>query len=395
MIYSSPQVYSFGKKKTRETIFSPSKINKNSLGPGEYNIERPNSAYCFSFSKNPRMKKIKDTTPGPGEYAYNDYGLFGKNTPSYTMSKSKRISEFAEKVDKINGINNNFVGPGFYDVDNNNYSQKNRNNNSSIFKSNQKRIPNIKNDNPGPGEYYVDKYYNNNNKNGNFGRKKKETIFDLAIKNNKDKIGPGYYDNNNNNISNINNNNNNKSNFSKEKKFFSFKNTNPGVGSYNINNNNNKNSIKFSSVERKDIFNVEKNSNAFVGPGAYYSMENDHNHIQGGVFSKEEKMKMKDNKFPGVGEYNYNNSENNNNGIAFNKSKKESIFNVKNDEEIGPGMYDNNNKESTIAYSFSNLERFVNKNNGVPGPGYYKIPCSIHHVPDFADKNINEEFKYV
>ena len=388
MIYSSPQVYSFGKKKDRETIFSPSKLNKNSLGPGEYNISRPNSAFHYSFSKNPRMKNIKNITPGPGEYAYNDYGLFGKNTPSYTMSKTKRITEFAEKVDKINGISNNFVGPGFYDVDNNNIS-KNTKNNSSIFKSNQKRIPNIKNDNPGPGEYYVDKYYNNNkNKNGNFGRKKKETIFDLAIKNNKDKIGPGYYDNNN----NINTNNN-KSNFSKEKKFFSFKNTNPGVGTYNINKINNNNSVKFGSVERKDVFNVEKNSNAFLGPGAYNSMDN--SHIKGGVFSKEEKMKMKDNKIPGVGEYNYNNNENNNNGIAFNKSKKESIFNVKNDDDVGPGMYDNINNNSNVAYTFSNLERFVEKNNGVPGPGYYKIPCSIHHVPDFADKNIKDEFKYV
>ena len=91
--------------------------------------------------------------------------------------------------------------------------------------------------------------------------------------------------------------------------------------------------------------------------------------------------------------------------FSFGKSERfPNMYKFKeNDSKDKNDLFVDGNFDISDKQSFLKTQNFMGsgpkgnnvKYNGVPGPGYYKIPCSIHHVPEFADKNINEEFKYV
>ena len=64
----------------------------------------------------------------------------------------------------------------------------------------------------------------------------------------------------------------------------------------------------------------------------------------------------------------------------------------------GPGTYNSNlsNKQSAPRYGFGSSQRAnLAKKTLSPGPGGYKIPCTIGNLPSFAMPGGKEEFKYV
>jgi hypothetical protein len=60
----------------------------------------------------------------------------------------------------------------------------------------------------------------------------------------------------------------------------------------------------------------------------------------------------------------------------------------------GPGAY-SPIIPSSKCVAFSRAGRKGLKPNGVPGPGYYRIPVRIADVPRYLVANQREEFKYV
>ena len=117
MIYSSPHVYSFGKRTQGTDAYFINKNNK--LGPGQYNIKTENGnkqtpqQYSFGKSKTPKYTVIKQITPGPGDYNNDNVNSFGKHFPQYTISKSNRQSLFDISNHKPT---TNDIGPGYYNT---------------------------------------------------------------------------------------------------------------------------------------------------------------------------------------------------------------------------------------------------------------------------------------
>jgi hypothetical protein len=62
-----------------------------------------------------------------------------------------------------------------------------------------------------------------------------------------------------------------------------------------------------------------------------------------------------------------------------------------------PGAYDAhfNNKLSSPKFGFGSSTRAAAKALLVPGPGAYKINCSIGDVPAYAMPNRSAEYKYI
>ena len=70
----------------------------------------------------------------------------------------------------------------------------------------------------------------------------------------------------------------------------------------------------------------------------------------------------------------------------------------------GPGDYDkkmlydgrdyNISGQYSIHYSISKGEA-KDHDDGIPGPGHYKVPCKFADVPKYLMPNQSEEFKYV
>ena len=59
----------------------------------------------------------------------------------------------------------------------------------------------------------------------------------------------------------------------------------------------------------------------------------------------------------------------------------------------GPGSYETQ-QQKLRAPGLGKSQRFVRKDNGIPGPGQYKQLHTVGNVPDFAHKR-NDETKYV
>lgn len=289
MIYSSPCVYSFGNmpKNTSKNFINTS----NKLGPGQYDFSRKKTNKkgdkTFSFGKDEKLKPIKSTTPGPGEYE-SDFSTFGKNVPKYSMGKSNRISLF----DKSKDNKDNKVGPGYYTT-----KPSAENSKKGYSMKGSERVIHSINKVPGPGEYEPTNYFGKTwYKKGIPQHDKRETF---QIK--KENIpGPGAY--------------NTKSDFDSKKKngisirgkpIYSDSNGVPGPGEYSISETDSKGKKggpQFSmGKEKRQFFGIEDNKNN-IGPGMY-DVKEPKGTSKGYAFSKEEKFSGPISTTPGPGYY--------------------------------------------------------------------------------------------
>ena len=136
--------YLFGKEIRDDKIV---KGRKKIPGPGKYEydadplyIHKP----IYSFGKQKKGRRFDNFTPGPGSYSHKEF--IGKEAPKKTIGIKYSLSS------------NDIItpGPGHYNQSNsNNYLHKNPN--TKISKA--KRITDLndlRNDNPGPGQYNND-----------------------------------------------------------------------------------------------------------------------------------------------------------------------------------------------------------------------------------------------
>ena len=136
--------YLFGKEKREDEIV---KRRKMFPGPGKYEFEA-NSIHIhkpiYSFGKQKKGRNDNNNIPGPGSYSYKEF--IGKEAPKKTIGIKYNLSS------------NDLItpGPGHYkQLNPNEYLHKNPN--TKISKA--KRITDLndlRNDNPGPGQYNDD-----------------------------------------------------------------------------------------------------------------------------------------------------------------------------------------------------------------------------------------------
>ena len=315
MIYSSPHVYSFGKRTQGTDAYF---INKNSkLGPGQYNIKTKNGnkqtpqQYSFGKSKTPKYTVIKQITPGPGEYNNENMNSFGKHFPQYTISKSNRESLF--DISKHKPTTND-IGPGYY----NTINKKGKG--FSMGKPPSARVIKVT---PGPGEYEQKEY---------FGKK----------------------------------------------------------------------GIKYTGVQQHDkkesIFSQTSRSSYTPGPGSYNTISS-FDRPKSGCIIRGKPLYSSNTNTPGPGEYNINEASKKTQkkrGPEYKVgSERRRFFNInETNPGIGPGYYNYkpNNKKGCV---FSKERKFNVKDNKTPGPGSYKIPCGMVHVPLYTEDKFDPDFKYV
>lgn len=327
MIYTSPYVYSFGRKTKATDSNFISKTSANLPGPGTYQTTQANNSknkVTFSFGKDDKLKAIKSTTPGPGEYTGRNDAMFGKSTPHYSIGKNIRKLPFENAKDDP-------LGPGYYQTEGNWTKLKPKVTSVKMVPS-RKPIEDKKT--PGPGEYKPKEYFGKKARASKIGTSQAQrSSYFLKDSENNEALGPGYYQNAN------------RSSFDKRNAKITIrgkpndaKNLNtPGPGEYNSDVailKMGKTTPKFSlGKEQKaiDNFLINKNEINHPGPGCYQTQS-----------------------------------------------------------EFG-----STNAKSIKAATFSKDPKLKEAKGNTIGPGYYKIPCSVVHIPDYVGGTFEPEFKFV
>ena len=157
-------------------------------------------------------------------------------------------------------------------------------------------------------------------------------------------------------------------------------NKNPGVGEYDINDAEiklkKKTGISNVKSQRKDPFEVSKESKNVPGTGAYNINKGEEKkfYIEGNM----ERFGPSGNKNPGVGEYDINDAElklKKKTGISTIKQVRKDPFEVSKESKNipGAGAYNINKNEEQKFYIEQNIERFGSSGNKNPGVGEYNI----------------------
>ena len=294
MIYSSPAVYSFGNRpKTTSQNFIDT---RNPLGPGQYSLPNQKvykkTVKTFSFGKDEKLKPIKSTTPGPGEYE-SDFSTFGKNVPKYSISKSNRVSAF-DKSGKNKKYNQ--PGPGQYNTESSITSSK-----KGVYLPKTSKEMKITNKNPGPGEYEQPELFGKTGyKNGIPQHDKRETYLEKQIRLDTNPGQGSYHTKSDFDQSNKN------GTIIRGKPKEKIDNGVPGPGEYSISEKELKTkdtAPKFSiGGEKRQFFGISENNGNNIGPGMYDAKEPTKT-SKAFAFSKEKKFSGPVSTTPGPGYY--------------------------------------------------------------------------------------------
>lgn len=142
------------------------------------------------------------------------------------------------------------------------------------------------------------------------------------------------------------------------------------------------------------------------GPGRYttrngfFDLEENPNKIKG-ITIRGKMVNRPDNNNPGPGSYSteVNAIKSKTPSAYFSTSKRDkSIFKEEVSREIpGPGRYNQEMTKTSSGYRFGLDAKLKYDKNLNPGPGQYKIPCSIRDVNDYQTTGgkFDPEFKYV
>jgi len=194
---------------------------------------------------------------------------------------------------------------------------------------------------------------------------------------------------------------------SKSTKDINYDNKMPGVGKYNSEKSTKKTpTYSIPKEKRKNILQIVTNENV-PGPG-YYSATTKNETTANKKFTFGSKFKDNFSKTPGPGHYEANKNKIIKSASAWKigSSKRYDNFSmtVAGEGAIvsknlmlntpGPGKYQIN-EEKGKTFKFTKDEKMKSLKSFSPGPGYYKIPCSMVDVPRYVGGKFVEEFKYV
>ena len=158
--------YSFGKKGKLD-YGNPEKLKSSLIvpGPGNYNeIDTKHvseSITKYSFSKEVRMKELRSVSPGPGSYRAVNIEVISEKVPKYSIGKSERPKDIFLNVEEgsqffgqsTDGKRSSFPGPGQYKIEDNSI---NKPRSRSVILDKSKRESDFDNKVPGPGAYEND-----------------------------------------------------------------------------------------------------------------------------------------------------------------------------------------------------------------------------------------------
>ena len=321
------------KNSTKVIIKKSSSLKKQNftIGPGSYNLNSKNKKCGFSFSKSKKINDLNKNVIGPGYYIKNNAKNNWKNGIIFKTRKKFK------KKEQIN------PGPGSYE------------NKVLSLKKNSQRIKIPKFDNklksentitPGPGHYKIK--LNKVFKKGICFKRFKEKI------KNDFNIGPGSYD--------IKESFNNKGvKMYKAKRNLETNEKIPGPSYYKIKENIKKKGIK--------IFSAKKKENKFIIPGpGYYDLKSSSLDRKGIKINRQKKYLFDRNLTPGP-KYQLNFSSLSKKGIFF---KTQTCREKNNLNCIGPGEY-YKEKKKKYKFPFFLTKKFNHKNEILPGPSDYKI----------------------
>ena len=356
-------------------------------GPGAYKPMSKSRSYFYSFGlKNKKDDKIRESTPGPGNYNIRKDKVI--ISPSYLFGKEKREN---------NTVNNKkyIPGPGSYEHNKNNVLTRNP---KYTFGSELKG-KSYKTFAPGPGAYNFTELVGKEGAKITIGMRLNNTMM-----NGINTPGPGAYKES-------------QLNFYKKKspvaKLGKSKrssellkiNTNPGPGAYSYVKGENitkekSPSWKMGTSIRKSLSQTDI---SFPGVGNYT--------ISGAPGANAPKYSMRIRSFiskfknenPGPGQYNSMNMS------IYNRAPSWKLGTGNRDDELrktiregfpGPGKYEPKIEQSDYnkyKYKFSIKKRFSRHFNDSPGPGSYHIPCSIVDVTNYSrDKgHFDDKYKFI
>jgi len=242
-------------KAQRKDPFEATKESKNVPGTGTYNINKDEQHKFYIEQNMERFGPSGNKNPGVGEYDINDAELKLKKKTGISTNKAQRKDPFeATKESK------NVPGTGSYNINKNET-------NKFYIEQNMERFGPAGNKNPGVGEYDInDAELKLKKKTGISTNKAQRKDPFEATKESKNVPGTGTY--------NINKNEQQKFYIEeKMERFASSNNGKPGVGEYDINDAElklkKKTGISTNKSERKDPFEVTKESKNVPGTGAY------------------------------------------------------------------------------------------------------------------------------
>lgn len=364
-----PSFSLYGKPRDVQNITSP--------GPGSYNPELKNAdkSPSFSVSKSKRIPDANQTIPGPGSY---EVKRPSSAQPSYKFGSEAKSLSFRAR-------NNQSPGPGTYNLK----STLSR----LSFSMSAKFIDTVK-DTPGPGTYTP--VLSNRSPSYNIGKGQRHDF----TRESKDNPGPGAYDHL---ASTERKNSSPGPKFSQERRrTMSVGDDLPGPGSYNPPSKLSEGPL-YSIYVRRDptptsetpgpghyevpdhqvrdsspSFKIGRSERAsqvlnssFPGPGHYNSCSSLHSPQRGPkhVIGKESRSRDPTSFTPGPGSYSVQ---------SLPKSKGFTISGKPNDqnslETPGPGSYDVSKSCDSPAYKIgtSNRHDFTKERSISPGPGAYK-----------------------
>ena len=334
-------------KSERKDPFEVGKESKNIPGTGTYNINIKEEQKFYIDGNVPRFKSSNDGKPGVGEYNINDAELKLKKKTGISTDKQARKDPF--EVSKESKI---VPGTGAYNI---NKKEKQK----FYIEQNMERFTSSNNGKPGVGEYNInDAELKLKKKTGiSTVKQARKDPFEVS-KESKNVPGTGAY----------NINKKEEQNFYIEQnmeRFISSNNGKPGVGEYNINEAElklkKKTGISTVKSERKDPFEVGKESKNIPGTGSYnvVKIEQQKFYIEPNI----ERFVSKGNRNPGVGEYDHSQIEIKLKPKApeYGEPQAERKFQFDDkeiNEKVGPGSYEVKNEISKSGQQkFSTLPR--------------------------------------
>lgn len=387
--------------KSQKSILSNSTNNITSItvtpGPGKYDTSNPIKYIKVNAPKytmsGKYYTKSRLFTPGPGQYDNN-------NTLSNKLSSSQRLfsSGTIPKSRRDTQLENReeTPGPGRY------YFSKNLNSSKSplySFTRTKKNSTLLKKDlTPGPGSYIQKPYFGQG---GTAYSINKSLNNSHLQKNSGSLVGPGHY--------NLDGKYNNKPNntgikIGTSSRHDLIQSNSPGPAQYSVldylEKEKSKNGFTFSKSKNNisvlsDNSGIGSLNTTTPGPGQYkYD-----NNIKKGIgysFSKT-MLKKHIESTPGPGQYNNDISKIKPNNPSYIIGKSPNTSFLSSNDNPGPGSYNNYNLKSNSSYIFGKEKRNNYKFDNSPGPGQYKIPCSIRDVNNYSIEggNFDMRFKYV
>lgn len=360
------------------------------------------------FGNDKRIKDVSSHTPGVG--SYDTEKKINQNAPKYSFSKyvprsTLIVNNATIDISEVASL----PGPGRYSSNPNNLKKK-----APSYSISGKSTYRNNNTNPGPGQYDTTKGIVPKGM-GSVSKAKRNFAFTSNGTLNKSSMGgnqtpgPGRY-NSTQNSTFIN-----SKGFkigSDKRKLTDVNNNNPGPGNYITSKNSdtfsnpNKKGFGIGKAAKKGLYDSKTDIVDTPGPGRYNSNKTEFSGQKGFKFGLTSHNVSTTINTPGPGQYDLSTMDIEKSrayGGKFSKSKREEVLkDLVNPSTPGPGRYSSTNDNLSSLKGGKSVvigkdKRMKNENSITPGPGQYRIPCSIRDMNKYAGVGgkFDDTFDYV